>query len=398
MKEFDNISISDNSCESNDNLDENNIFPINSKLPLEELDSKKIKYNSNEHNNQDKDLDTENIYNKSNEILKTNNLINTLNSNIHFAESNDNKKEDIKIKSSENNINKNLPFSNNIVLNKLFITINDNSIIYGGKKFLKVKYQGKIKKQTKIIFRCENYRKDSHIRQGNLNKFCQGKIIYEIQDDKYYFSQDHSIDCYDLTHTKSGKIKNDDNSKEINDEKLNYKNKLIQLINNKLGLTYASFKKESIEIYKNSRYQFPYNSTYIHNLFYKNKETSNMFSEQIVYKYKLTKNKIPFLKRILNYYETENPNTGKIKEYKAIIWASDINIAHAKKSNHFYIDSTFIRPIGFYQLLVVLYQDILTSKNYPLSYVIMNNKSENLYIEIFNYLNNIININTRGEY
>ena len=140
--------------------------------------------------------------------------------------------------------------------------------------------------------------------------------------------------------------------KKINDEKLNYKNKLIELINNKLGLTYATFKKESIEIYKNSRYQFPYNSTYIHNLFYKNKETSNMFSEQIIYKYKLTKNKIPFLKRILNYYETENPNTGKIKEYKAIIWASDINIAHAKKSNHFYIDSTFIRPVEFYQLLV----------------------------------------------
>ena len=54
------------------------------------------------------------------------------------------------------------------------------------------------------------------------------------------------------------------------------------------------FKKESIEIYKNSKYQFPYNSTYIHNLFYKNKETSNMFSEQIIYKYKLIKTKFLF--------------------------------------------------------------------------------------------------------
>ena len=72
---------------------------------------------------------------------------------------------------------------------------------------------------------------------------------------------------------------------------------MIDLINNKLGLTYSNFKKESIEIYKNDIYQFPYSSNSIHNIFYKNKEKSNMFSKQILYKYKLTKNKIPFLKK-----------------------------------------------------------------------------------------------------
>ena len=120
-----------------------------------------------------------------------------------------------------------------------------------------------------------------------------------------------------------------------------------------------------------------------------------MFSEQIIYKYKLTKNKITFLKKVLYYNETINPDRGKIKEYKAIIWASDINISHAKKAYHFYIDSTFIRPIGLYQLLVALYQDVLTSKNYTLSYVIMNNKWEKLYIEIFEYIESIINIKKR---
>ena len=90
-----------------------------------------------------------------------------------------------------------------------------------------------------------------------------------------------------------------------------------------------------------------------------------MFSEQIIYKYKLTKNKITFLKKVLYYNETINPDRGKIKEYKAIIWASDINI-------------------GFDQLLVVLYQDVLTSKNFPLSYVIMKDKTNKL----FKFLNN----------
>lgn len=79
-------------------------------------------------------------------------------------------------------------------------------------------------------------------------------------------------------------------SKKIYTEKLNFKNKLLEIINNKLGLTYAIFKKESIDIYKNGNYQFPYDSNFIHNIFYKNKEKSNMFSEPIIYKYK-----IPFL-------------------------------------------------------------------------------------------------------
>ena len=407
MKEFDNISISNNSIDSDNNIEENTNYYNNSQQSLEKLNLDKKNSNFSDYNNDNKDINTEennvksfenNIDNKTKQI-DINNLRNKYNDNDNDIDMNGTNQINKKI--LQNNIlvpiqnNSNKENFNNTLLNNLFITVNNNSIVYGGKKFLKVKYQGKIKKQTKIYYRCENYRKDSHIRQGNIDKFCQGKITYEIIDDKYYFTKDHSFECYDLTHTKAGNIKSDDNTQEINTEKLNYKKNLLSLINNKLGLTYAQFKKDSIEIYKKEKYQFPYNSNFIHNLFYKNKDISNMFSEQIIYKYKTTKNNIPFLKKILNYFETENHNTGKIKEYKAIIWASDINIAHAKKSNHFYIDSTFIRPIGFHQLLVVLYKDILTSKNYPLSYVIMNNKTEKLYREIFNYLESIININNR---
>ena len=61
MKEFDNISISDNSCESNDNLDEIILFLIIQNCLQKYQILKKIKYNSNERNNQDKELDTENI-------------------------------------------------------------------------------------------------------------------------------------------------------------------------------------------------------------------------------------------------------------------------------------------------------------------------------------------------
>ena len=88
-----------------------------------------------------------------------------------------------------------------------------------------------------------------HILDREISKrFFQRKITYEIIDDKYYFTNDHSIECHDLTHTKVGNIKSDDNANEINTWKLNYKNKLLSLINNKLGLTYAQFKKDSKEI------------------------------------------------------------------------------------------------------------------------------------------------------
>ena len=64
------------------------------------------------------------------------------------------------------------------------------------------------------------------------------------------------------------------NPYKIRNIKIDNNSKLLETINNTLGLTFAKFKKESIEIYKNSSYQFPYDSTFIHNLFYKNKEIS----------------------------------------------------------------------------------------------------------------------------
>ena len=55
----------------------------------------------------------------------------------------------------KNYINNDKLISNSTLLNVLFITVNDNSIIYGGKRFKKQKYQGKITRQTKIYYRCK---------------------------------------------------------------------------------------------------------------------------------------------------------------------------------------------------------------------------------------------------
>lgn len=156
---------------------------------------------------------------KGNETNKYTNINNTGHNfdknNMKIDETKDNKNVQMKNNYiSKNCINNDKQFSNDIILYNLFITVNENSVIYGGKKFIKQKYQGKIKKQTKIYYKCENYRKDSHIRQGNIDRFCQGKIIYEISDDKYYFNNDHSVQCYELIFTKNGNIKLDSNSKK----------------------------------------------------------------------------------------------------------------------------------------------------------------------------------------
>ena len=50
-----------------------------------------------------------------------------------------------------------------------------------------------------------------------------------------------------------------------------------------------------------------------------------------------------------------------------------------QKTNHFYIDGTFIFPPDFSQLIVLLYFDENIKKRYPGYFLLINNKSETGY-------------------
>ena len=54
-----------------------------------------------------------------------------------------------------------------------------------------------------------------------------------------------------------------------------------------------------------------------------------------------------------------------------------------KVSKNIFIDATFHHPPDFYQLLIIMYKDIITGLKIPGIYVLMNSKKEILYNYIF---------------
>lgn len=61
-----------------------------------------------------------------------------------------------------------------------------------------------------------------------------------------------------------------------------------------------------------------------------------------------------------------------------------------KKTNHIYIDGTFHYPIGYKQLLVIMYKNYITDLKIPLFYILINGKYQIYYEKILNNVYNIL--------
>ena len=62
-----------------------------------------------------------------------------------------------------------------------------------------------------------------------------------------------------------------------------------------------------------------------------------------------------------------------------------------KVSKNIFIDGTFHHPPGYYQLLIIMYKDIITSLKIPAFYILLNSKKEELYDIVFeSIINNIL--------
>ena len=58
-------------------------------------------------------------------------------------------------------------------------------------------------------------------------------------------------------------------------------------------------------------------------------------------------------------------------------------IARARLSKHLFIDATFHHPIGFSQLLIIIFKDVVSSEYIPSFFILMSNKTEILYDQVF---------------
>ena len=75
------------------------------------------------------------------------------------------------------------------------------------------------------------------------------------------------------------------------------------------------------------------------------------------------------------------------------IWSSSQIKARARNTLHLFIDATFHHPIGYGQLLIIIFKDIITSDYLPCFYILMSNKTEIMYNMVFLSIKKIITQN-----
>lgn len=75
------------------------------------------------------------------------------------------------------------------------------------------------------------------------------------------------------------------------------------------------------------------------------------------------------------------------------IWIDELNISHIRNTEHLFIDGTWYRPNGYAQILIILYKDKIINEKIPGCYIITNNKTFDIYLEVLNSFNNIITQN-----
>ena len=69
-----------------------------------------------------------------------------------------------------------------------------------------------------------------------------------------------------------------------------------------------------------------------------------------------------------------------------MMFFSDFDIKRLAFSKHLLIDGTFIYPTGFLQTIVIMYYDEIIDKMIPGIYITINNKTEERYLDTFNYI------------
>ena len=346
------------SSDNYNNLD-NSYKSEKSDKKLEKKDA--INQNEIEENNLMED-------NKNNQY-EENNILQITNKDIDNKENNHIEEKNIQLFQNEN-----------LLFNGKLFKINRKTTNYKRKDNIK-----------RIIFKCCNNRKDEALRESiNKKSFCNATIeyIYPEQNIKsgYFLKHPHSIECNDIY----------DNKPKIVDKKGKDKEKFIEechrIMNSSDIYDRRLFKEEFMKIYNNSKYNFPITNNLLSNIISKWKNISNRFNKTAVlfnpYDYQ---NRLILREYRTLYIIKDGKNKPSLLEY--IIWSNEENIKRIRKEKQYFIDSTFHHLPEIKQLLIIMYKDIITDLKIPGIYILMNEKSENLYDIVFNSIFNLITNN-----
>ena len=149
------------------------------------------------------------------------------------------------------------------------------------------------------------------------------------------------------------------------------------------------FSTRLLQIYNENKYNFKLKENTIKNTIGRWKNISLRFTKYHAIENNLNKNGELILWDYTNtVIYTRNKKNPLSCEY--FIWSTDPIIALLRNSNHLFVDATFHHPIGYSQLLIIIFKDIISKEYYPGFYILMTNRTEILYDLIFKSVIRII--------
>ena len=259
-----------------------------------------------------------------------------------------------------------------------------NRVLYDGYEFYEDSHRPNNYPKT-INYRCSNYRKNQRTR---TSQFCNALLKRKTEKNTIYFvlEKPHSVECLEC-HTKNKKIETN-----LIGNYNDYINKCFKYLDSTEEYNKKDFKLKLQNIYNENKYDFRLKENTIKNIIGRWKNNSLRFTKYNAIENRFNKNNELILWEYNNIgIFTSNNKFPFPSEY--FIWTSDPIIARSRLTNHLFIDGTFHHPIGFEQLLIIIFKDIVTSDYLPCFYILMSNKTEILYDLIFKSVKRILTQN-----
>ena len=160
------------------------------------------------------------------------------------------------------------------------------NIEFQGKKFLIFSKNDEINKYNRVFYYCKYHRttkgSDKIDKKGNKLRIniCNARIKYEIIQNKYSISGNHSKECENLNRTLEinyAEVKKELDSYDEFRENLKDYLKRFPITN------FPDFKKYGQNLYYENNLTFPINNNLYSNLFYNWRKTSNLFNKSCIF-------------------------------------------------------------------------------------------------------------------
>ena len=211
-------------------------------------------------------------------------------------------------------------------------------------------------------------RKDEKLRNETGQKqFCNATIEYiepgQNVKSGYFLKKVHSLECDDLYNQKKIKIENQ--------QKKSKKELFVELCENIMNKSNIYdrrlFKEEFKNLYNDKKYTFDFsmNDNMLSNIITKWKNNNMRFTKaSILSEIKDYNNRLILREYRIIPLEFGNRKLRK-NHLEYVIWANSENILRLKVSKNLFIDDTFHHTKEFYQLLIIMYKDIIINLKIP---------------------------------